>query len=139
MSSLPWKELLGGALVGAAASILLAVNGRVMGISNITGGLLRPRPGDSAWRLWFLAGLLGAGLISRWIAPSAIYPSPAPSWLLVGAGFLVGLGTRVGNGCTSGHGVCGISRGSVRSVVATLLFVGAGMTTVTLLRLARGG
>jgi uncharacterized membrane protein YedE/YeeE len=131
--------LAGGALIGAASAALLAGNGRIAGISGITGGALRPRPGDSAWRLWFLAGLIGGGFLLARLLPSA-FPSavtPSAPWLLV-AGLLVGVGTRLGGGCTSGHGVCGLGQGSLRSLVAVATFMGVAVLTVALVGLGSG-
>ena len=105
----PVSALIGGAVIGAAAAALLVLNGRIAGVSGILGGLLRPARGDVAWRAAFVAGLVAAGL-------------------------LVGFGTRYGSGCTSGHGVCGISRLSPRSIVATLVFMAAGFATVYVAR-----
>ena len=131
----PWSGLVGGMLIGLSASLLLALGGRVAGISGITAGSLFELGGERRWRLAFLLGLLLAGLIFWLSAPATIGPSPRPLAWVAGAGLLVGLGTRIGNGCTSGHGVCGVSRLSGRSLVATVLFVGSGMLTVALLRL----
>ena len=117
----PWSALLGGGLIGAAAGLLLFFNGRIAGISGVLGGLLRPlAPGDGAWRVAFVAGLL--------LAPLAYLGFAA--WPAV----VVGVGTRYGAGCTSGHGVCGIARLSLRSLVATLCFMAAGFATVYVLR-----
>ncbi len=130
--------LAGGALIGLASGALLVFNGRIAGISGIVGGLLAPR-GDALWRAAFIAGLLGAGLALGLLMPQA-FPTQltASSPLLIVAGLLVGVGTRLGSGCTSGHGVCGISRLSARSIVATLIFMGFGMITVALMRHALG-
>jgi uncharacterized membrane protein YedE/YeeE len=130
----PWTALVGGALVGLAASLLLWVSGRVAGISGMVGGLLNPTRGDTAWRAFFLLGLLVSGAIALVVAPAAIGSSPRGLATLALAGLLVGIGTRIGNGCTSGHGVCGLSRMSIRSLVATVTFVATGVVTVTLLR-----
>jgi uncharacterized protein len=130
----PWSGLAGGMLIGLAASLLFALGGRVAGISGITAGALFEVGGERRWRLAFLLGLLLVGLVFWLSAPPAIGSSPRPLAWVAGAGLLVGFGTRIGNGCTSGHGVCGISRWSGRSLVATLLFVGSGMLTVALLR-----
>lgn len=130
----PWSALLGGAIIGAAAAMLVLLNGRIAGISGIVGGLLRPASGDINWRVAFIAGLIGAPLAYALIAPlpairiDAGYPS------LVVAGLLVGVGTRYASGCTSGHGVCGISRLSARSFIATLAFMAAGFGTALVLR-----
>jgi uncharacterized membrane protein YedE/YeeE len=128
------SALAGGILIGIAASILLAADGRVAGVSGMVAGLLPPRPGDWTFRAWFLAGLLLAGAIASVFAPQLIGTSPRSlGWLAV-AGVLVGSGTRLSGGCTSGHGVCGVSRLAPRSIVATLVFMGCGMLTVTLMR-----
>ncbi len=129
------NALAGGALIGIAVSIMLVFNGRVTGISGIISGALSPKKGDSQWRFFFLGGLFLGGTILILLKPSLIAaPVATPSWRLILAGLLVGFGTLVGNGCTSGHGVCGISRLSIRSIFATLTFIGAGMGTVALLR-----
>jgi hypothetical protein len=130
----PWSALAGGALIGLAASLLLVANGRIAGISGVLGGLLAPVRGDVAWRSFFVLGLLGAGLVASLVSPGAIGASPRSLPLLAVAGLLVGVGTRVGNGCTSGHGVCGISRLSPRSIVATVSFIAAGIAAVALSR-----
>lgn len=131
----PFSALLGGALIGLSASLLLLTHGKIAGISGLLGGLFVPGTGDRAFRLWFLAGLLVAGAALAVVLPSAFGPSPStPLWLVVLAGLLVGYGTRLGNGCTSGHGVCGVSRLSVRSIVATLTFVAVGMATTFVVR-----
>jgi uncharacterized membrane protein YedE/YeeE len=131
----PVASLLGGVLIGLSATALLALNGRVAGISGIVGGLLEPRPRDAGWRLAFVAGLVAGGAILRVALPTAFESTIVqPPLQLVGAGLLVGFGTRLGNGCTSGHGVCGISRGSRRSLVATAVFMAAAMITVLVVR-----
>lgn len=130
----PWSALAGGALIGLAASLLLVANGRIAGISGVLGGLLAPVRGDVAWRSCFVLGLLGAGVAAASLSPDAIGASPRSMGLLAGAGLLVGIGTRLGNGCTSGHGVCGISRLSPRSIVATASFIAAGIAAVALSR-----
>ena len=130
----PWTALAGGVLIGIAAALLVLLNGRVAGISSIVGGLLRPTRGDVAWRLAFVAGLVGAPLV---YAVFATLPQPqidAGSGVLVAAGLLVGIGTRTSGGCTSGHGVCGLSRLSLRSLVATLAFMAAGFAAVFVTR-----
>ena len=130
----PWASLAGGILVGLAAALFILLNGRVLGVSGIVGGLLRPRRGDASWRIAFLAGLLLAPTLWALFA-SPVVPRIEAGWpMLVVAGLLVGWGTRHGSGCTSGHGVCGLSRLSPRSLVATLAFMGAGFATVFLLR-----
>ncbi len=130
----PATSLAGGLLIGLAASLLLIASGRTAGISGIVGGLLAERAGDRAWRALFLMGLLAAGLFSAILAPTSLAPSPRTlAWVAV-AGVSVGIGTRLGNGCTSGHGICGISRLSPRSALATLSFMGSGMVTVAVVR-----
>lgn len=130
----PWSSLAGGILIGVAAAMLILVNGRIAGVAGIVGGLLRPASGDMAWRFAFIIGLLvapAAYLLSAEPAPPTIaagYP------VLVAAGLLVGVGTRYGSGCTSGHGVCGLSRLSPRSLAATLTFMAAGIATVYVVR-----
>jgi len=121
------RALAGGALIGASASAMLALNGRVAGISGVLGGLVRPEPGEWSWRLSFFAGLVGCGLVVGFAHPSFAPALPRVSLgLTVVAGLLVGFGTQLGSGCTSGHGVCGISRLSGRSAAATLTFMIAG-------------
>ncbi|MCP4803870.1 MAG: YeeE/YedE family protein [Proteobacteria bacterium] len=136
----PWSALAGGALIGLASSALLLFNGRIAGISGILAGLLAPRPGDSAWRAAFAAGLLVAGLGLSFVLPDSIAGPDARSLFAVGAaGLIVGFGVRMGNGCTSGHGVCGLSRFSIRSLVATLTFMGTGILTAITIELGLGG
>ena len=135
----PWSSLLGGMLIGAAASLLLLANGRIAGISGIVGGLLRAERGETAWRALFVAGLIAGGLVLQIAAPAAIGPSVVGSPLLVVAGLLVGFGTQLGSGCTSGHGVCGIGRLSPRSLVATATFMLAGAAMTFVVRHLLGG
>jgi uncharacterized membrane protein YedE/YeeE len=133
----PWRSTLGGALIGLAASILLLGAGRVAGISGIFGQLfLSPDRSDRRWRLSFLIGLLASALLCAQLLPDASSASPRSLPWLAAAGVLVGIGTRLGDGCTSGHGVCGVSRLSPRSLVATLSFMVTGVLTATLLHLA---
>lgn len=135
----PWTSLAGGVLLGIASAMFILLNGRILGISGILGGLLPPRQGDSGWRISFLLGTLAAPLAMSWLLPGASSLLPAPRIdasvvLVVVAGLLVGIGTRYASGCTSGHGVCGLSRLSARSLVATLSFMGAGFATVYVMR-----
>lgn len=133
----PWASLAGGMLLGVASAIFILVNGRILGISGILGGLLGPKPGDVSWRLAFLLGLLAAPASFALLAPAGFLPAPridAGYGAVIAAGLLVGFGTRYGSGCTSGHGVCGLSRLSPRSLVATLAFMGTGFLTVFLIR-----
>ena len=127
--------LIGGALIGAAAALMVLFNGRVAGISGIVGGLFRPQRGEVGWRLAFVGGLLAAPLVYALLwAPLPAARIEAGPLLIVLAGLLVGVGTRYGAGCTSGHGVCGLSRLSPRSLVATLVFMAAGFATVFFVR-----
>ena len=129
-----WSALVGGVLIGIAAAMFALLNGRIAGISGVIGGLLKPAPGDVAWRAAFVVGLLSAPLVYSLFAVLPELHIAAPSGTLVLAGLLVGLGTRYGSGCTSGHGVCGLSRLSPRSLVATGTFMGAGFVTVYVIR-----
>lgn len=130
----PWQALAGGALIGLAATLLALANGRVAGISGILGGLLGRWPADASWRVAFLAGLVASPLAYAAFAalPEIVIEARYP--VLVVAGLLVGIGTRYAAGCTSGHGVCGLSRLSPRSLAATLAFMGAGFSTVYVAR-----
>ena len=130
----PWSSLAGGVLIGLSAALLILGSGRVAGISGIVGGLLKPGGPDTSWRLAFLGGLLVAPLLWRLFAALPEAQPVAGGGMLVVAGLLVGVGTRYGSGCTSGHGVCGLSRLSPRSLVATLAFMGAGFATVYVVR-----
>lgn len=134
----PVASTIGGVLIGTAATLLLMLNGRVAGISGIIGGLVPPRPGDFSWRASFLGGLLLGGLLLLALHPAALRVTYAPPLGLAAlAGILVGVGTQLGNGCTSGHGVCGISRFSIRSLVATVTFISTGALAVVVLRAVR--
>ena len=130
----PWSSLAGGLLIGTATTLFLLFNGRIAGISGILGGLLRPASRDVGWRYTFLLGLVVAPLAYQLVAPLPSVQIDADTATLVVAGLLVGLGTRYGAGCTSGHGVCGLSRLSPRSMVATVTFMLAGGTTVFFVR-----
>jgi len=130
----PWSALAGGALIGLAVAAFVLIEGRVTGISGIVGGLFRPANGEFGWRVAFVAGLLGAPLVYGLFAAAPPITIDAGFGGIAVAGFLVGIGTRYGAGCTSGHGVCGISRLSPRSLVATALFMGAGFATVFVVR-----
>jgi uncharacterized membrane protein YedE/YeeE len=125
-----WQSLAGGLLIGLAASLLLFFNGRIAGISGIVGGLLRPVKGDISWRVAFISGLMVSSFVYLIARPLPVSIIDADIATLIIAGVLVGFGTRYGSGCTSGHGVCGLSRGSLRSFVATTLFMAAGVLTV---------
>ncbi|MCA8326934.1 YeeE/YedE family protein [Burkholderia cepacia] len=135
----PWLSLAGGVLIGLAAAWLVAFNGRIAGISGIVGGLLTARAGERGWRAAFVAGLVAAPLAMH-VAGNSLTPQVDAGWFeLVAAGLLVGIGTRYAGGCTSGHGVCGMSRGALRSVVATVVFMVAGFATVFVRRHVLGG
>ena len=135
----PWASFAGGLLIGVAAALLVLVTGRVAGVSGIVGGLLRPSAGDAAWRVALVAGMVASPLFYALVAPLPAMQIDASYPTLVIAGLLVGVGTRYAAGCTSGHGVCGISRLSPRSLAATLAFMLAGFVTVFLVRHGVGG
>jgi uncharacterized membrane protein YedE/YeeE len=140
----PISALVGGAMIGLSASLLLASHGRVAGISGIWGGLLRRfvvrQPGDLEWRLMFILGLTVGAVLVALLAPQAIQaPLGKPLPMVAVAGLLVGVGTRLGNGCTSGHGVCGLSRLSPRSAVAVMTFMALGFGVATGLGALLGG
>jgi uncharacterized protein len=133
----PVSALLGGALIGLAATLLYATLGRIAGISGIFNAAVE-QPTGRGWRIAFLLGLIAAA--TAWFAIAGVAPRSGFPWpWLVAAGALVGFGTRLGNGCTSGHGICGLSRLSKRSLVAVLAFMGAGFVTVYVLRHVLGG
>ena len=137
----PLSGLIGGALIGLSAAMLMLLTGRIAGISGIFGGLLVPDANDRRWRIAFITGLIAAPLIASFFAGAAL-PSPAmPASLIVIviAGLLVGFGSRMGGGCTSGHGVCGTARLSIRSLVATAIFMAAAIITVAVVRHGIGG
>lgn len=129
------EPLIGGMLIGAASVLVLKAYGRVAGVSGIVGGVLQPSPGNTGWRVAFAVGLLVAGGIASVIAPQSMrIEGTLGTWGLIASGLLVGFGTRLGNGCTSGHGVCGVSRLSLRSITATLVFMFTGALTVYVVR-----
>jgi uncharacterized membrane protein YedE/YeeE len=133
----PWASLSGGVLLGLASALFILLNGRILGISGILGGLIPPKRSDALWRLAFLAGLFSSPWVFKALAPTSLLSAPridASVVLLVIAGLLVGIGTRYGSGCTSGHGVCGLARLSPRSLVATLAFMAAGFAVVFVAR-----
>lgn len=130
----PWSSLAGGILLGIASALFILLNGRILGISGIVGGLLRPKAGDTGWRIAFVLGMLVAPALYVTFAGPVTARIDAGWGTLILAGLLVGAGTRYASGCTSGHGVCGLSRLSPRSLAATLAFMGAGFATVFLVR-----
>ena len=130
----PWSSLVGGIAIGAAAAMLVLLNGRIAGVAGIIGGVLRPAGGDLAWRLAFIIGLVVAPVVYRLLAAPVPPTIEADYPALLAAGLLVGAGTRYGSGCTSGHGVCGLSRLSPRSLAATIAFMLAGFATVFVVR-----
>ena len=136
----PLLSTVGGALIGVSASAMLLLEGRITGISGIVGGLFTPRAGDVAWRLAFVAGLLAAGLGAVVLAPELVDAGvERAAWMVVVAGLLVGVGTRLGSGCTSGHGVCGLSSLSPRSLVSVVTFMSVGvLVAVVVGQLTRG-
>lgn len=130
----PLASLIGGLTIGMAVTVFALFIGRIAGVSGILGGLLRPRPGEIGWRIAFVGGMIASPLLYRMFAALPTVRIEAGWPLLVVSGLLVGLGTRYGSGCTSGHGVCGLSNLSLRSLVATLVFMGAGVVTVYVMR-----
>ncbi|MCC2632556.1 MAG: YeeE/YedE [Ramlibacter sp.] len=130
----PWPSFAGGIVIGIAAAMLILLNGRIAGISGVLGGLLAPVRGDRAWRAAFIAGLVGAPLLYALFSELPRPQIDSGYAGLIAAGLLVGVGTRYGSGCTSGHGVCGISRLSPRSLIATATFMAAGFVTVYIAR-----
>jgi uncharacterized protein len=136
----PLASLIGGLLIGSAASAMLWLDGKIAGISGILGGLLQPVRGDALWRACFVVGLFAAGLIMRILNPAAYaFTISRSTGAIIVAGLLVGFGTRLGSGCTSGHGVCGVSRISARSLLATATFLVTGAATVFLINHLFGG
>lgn len=135
----PGSALVGGALIGLAATALYAATGRIAGISGIVGGLLRAGPADWGWRLLFLAGLVAGAAAAGLVGGAPVLRIEASWVVLVLAGLLVGYGTQLGRGCTSGHGICGIARFSPRSIAATLVFMAAAAATVFVMRHIIGG
>jgi len=131
--------LSGGVLIGISATILLAFNGRVAGISGILEGILPPADENTKWRSVFLLGMILTGLLFIPILPEAFTTISRPTWVVVLAGLLVGVGTRMGNGCTSGHGVCGMAQFSKRSFAAVGVFLATGMLTATIAGQILGG
>ena len=134
----PWSALAGGVLIGLAAALMVALLGRITGISGIFGSLLQGATWHSVrqwgWRAAFVLGLIAAPLMWQWFAPLPVMQMPSNPVVIVVAGLLVGFGTRLGSGCTSGHGVCGLSRLSLRSLAATLMFMATGALTVFVVR-----
>jgi uncharacterized membrane protein YedE/YeeE len=129
----PWTSLAGGALLGIASALFILLNGRILGVSGILAGLLPAKTGDGVWRVMFMLGLVMSPLVMRVIAPAELLPAPridASMGMVIVAGLLVGWGTHHGSGCTSGHGVCGLSRLSPRSMAATAVFMAAGFCSV---------
>ncbi len=133
----PYASLTGGIILGLASAMFILLNGRILGISGILGGLMPPKLGDTWWRIAFLLGLFAAPTVFHAVMPVEWVTAPridADVLSVIGAGLLVGIGTRYASGCTSGHGVCGLSRLSPRSLIATLSFMGAGFLIVYVLR-----
>ena len=133
----PWASLTGGIILGVASAIFILINGRVLGISGILGGLMPPKVGDTAWRIAFMLGLFAAPTVFHAVVPAQYITAPridATDMMVIAAGLLVGIGTRYASGCTSGHGVCGLSRLSPRSLLATASFMSAGFVMVYVLR-----
>jgi uncharacterized membrane protein YedE/YeeE len=134
------NALIGGAIIGLAVSLMFVFNGRVTGISGIVSGLLKPQRNDVFWRVAFLAGLLSGGFVLKVLRPDMfVLSSHVTNFDYAIAGLLVGFGTLLGNGCTSGHGVCGISRLSMRSILATVTFISFGILSLVVFKMIRGG
>ena len=133
------NAVLGGIIIGLAVSLMLLFNGRVTGISGIIGGIIKPQQNDLNWRVAFIGGLLCGGFILQYLKPNAFvqFSSALPMDYMI-AGILVGFGTLLGNGCTSGHGVCGISRLSIRSIIATMTFIIFGIISLLIFKIVRG-
>lgn len=131
---IPWHAAAGGLVIGGAVTLLLLFNGRIAGISGIVGGLYRMQKVDASWRIAFIAGLVLSAVIWQFFFVLPEIQIRTHYVLLALAGVLVGYGTRLGSGCTSGHGVCGLSRLSLRSLVATVIFMMMGFVTVYVMR-----
>ena len=130
----PWAALYGGALIGLASALLLILYGKIAGISSLVEAVVAPINEGTGWKLTFLVGMLVAGGLVQWLEPGLLKGQlTLPTWLIVVSGILVGFGTRLGNGCTSGHGVCGMSRFSLRSTVATITFMVVALVTANLI------
>ena len=133
------QAIIGGVLIGLAASLMMLFNGRVTGISGIVSGLLKPEKSETGWKLSFVIGLIFGGFVLQALNPEVFVQISNSLWFdCVIAGLLVGFGTLLGNGCTSGHGVCGISRFSTRSITATMTFISFGILSVLLFKFLRG-
>ncbi|MDO9282132.1 MAG: YeeE/YedE family protein [Methylotenera sp.] len=130
----PWSALAGGVLIGISASLFILLNGRIAGITGIIGGLFRPVAHDAGWRIAFTLGLIAAPMVWLLFGQLPEITIDAGYGLLIATGLIVGFSARYGSGCTSGHGVCGISRLSPRSIIATLAFMGTGFLTVYIMR-----
>ena len=136
----PLSAAIGGALIGLSAVLLMLLTGRIAGISGIFGGLLNPGSTDKSWRIAFIAGLILAPLLAGWIGHAMPVPQLPANWtVIIAAGLLVGFGARLGGGCTSGHGICGVARLSVRSIAATAIFMLTAIATVAITRHVLGG
>lgn len=130
----PWSALTGGAVIGMAVAILVLFNGRIAGISGIAGGVLKMQKNDIGWRIAFISGLVAAPLVWQLFLSLPAIRIDGSYAMMAMAGLVVGIGTRYGSGCTSGHGICGLSRLSPRSIIATLSFMGTGFVTVYVIR-----
>lgn len=134
-----FNALIGGVLIGLAVSLMMLFNGRVTGISGIIAGIIKPNKTDLDWRVSFLGGLILGGIALLFMRPESFVQISSAHWGdYLFAGLLVGFGTLLGNGCTSGHGVCGISRLSVRSIIATVTFISFGVLSVLVFKMLRG-
>lgn len=131
MMTIPWRSLFGGMLLGVSATLLLLINGKIAGISGVLTGLMTPKKRDYAWRWLFVLSMVAGGAIGVYFLGAEVPKEyETTTSMLIVAGLLVGIGTRLGNGCTSGHGICGIGRLSIRSMVATAVFMFVAAVTV---------
>ena len=136
----PLSAAIGGVLIGLSAVLLMLLTGRIAGISGIFGGLLNWRGEEKGWRIAFIAGLILAPIIAGWIGYGMAPPRLPANWvIIIAAGLLVGFGTRLGGGCTSGHGICGIGRLSMRSIIATIIFMTTAVITLAITHHVLGG
>jgi len=136
----PLSAAIGGALIALSLAVMLIGTGRIAGVSGMFAGFLRPSSGDWTWRLYFLVGMFAAGAVFRVAEPDRFdYATRVPLWLVAISGVLVGVGVRASKGCTSGHGLCGMSRLSKRSIIATMTFFGVGVATATIVGIVLRG
>jgi uncharacterized protein len=133
------SAIIGGALIGLAAGLILLLHGRVAGVSGMVGSIFEKRTDESAWRIAFLVGLILGGIILAQFDSGSVPQVSLPLWMMIAAGFVVGFGARLGGGCTSGHGLCGSTLLNQKSLIATLVFMSSGALVVYLMRHVMGG